>query len=157
MTEAREAFFDGHEQVVLSAYMNGSPCLPEVTGDDFSSPPNRVIYNRIIGLTNRNIIAVTDALRKAGELDKAGGPHRITEISLMPHHFLLSASPQFVTNGNLNSTVECWICGICAATSRIGPNCADESSLAFMSSSSWTLFTNFYSDAMKTKRATLRV
>jgi len=78
------AMSEGHEMVVLSALMNGSPTLP-VSADDFSSPPNRLIFNRLIGLTNRGLLAVTDALRRNGELDKAGGAHRITEISLLPH------------------------------------------------------------------------
>jgi hypothetical protein len=74
---------EGHEQVLLSALMNGTEALP-VSADDFSSPPNRMIYNRIRGLTNRSLIAVTDALRHAGELEKVGGAHRITEIALVP-------------------------------------------------------------------------
>jgi hypothetical protein len=74
---------EGHEQVLLSALMNGTEALP-VSADDFSSPPNRTIYNRIRGLTNRSLIAVTDALRRAGELEKVGGAHRITEIALVP-------------------------------------------------------------------------
>jgi len=78
------AMLEGNEMVVLSALMNGSPLLP-VTADDFFSPPNRTIYNRIRGLTKRNLLAVTDALRCAGELEKVGGAHRITEIATLPH------------------------------------------------------------------------
>jgi AAA domain/DnaB-like helicase N terminal domain len=74
---------EGHEQVLLSALMNRTDALP-VSEDDFSSPPNRMIYNRIRGLTNRSLIAVTDALRHAGELEKVGGAYRITEIALVP-------------------------------------------------------------------------
>jgi RecA-family ATPase len=75
---------EGHEQVLLSALMDGMDALP-VSVDDFSSPPNRTIYNCIRGLTNRSLLAVTDALRRNGELDKVGGAHRITEIALLPH------------------------------------------------------------------------
>jgi hypothetical protein len=74
----------GHEAVILSAVMNGSPELP-VAAADFFSPPNRLIFNRLIALTNRNLLAVTDALRRSGELEKVGGAHRITEIALLPH------------------------------------------------------------------------
>jgi len=82
--DALEAFFDGHEQVVLSAFMNGSPCLP-VSGEDFSSPPNRLIFNRIQSLSSRGLLAVTDALRRNGELEKVGGVGRVTEIATLPH------------------------------------------------------------------------
>ena len=57
---------EGHEQVLLSALMNGTDALP-VSVDDFSSPPNRTIYNRIRGLTNRSLLAITDARRRNGE------------------------------------------------------------------------------------------
>jgi replicative DNA helicase len=80
----KTAICEGHEQVLLSAMMNGTDALP-LNVDDFSSPPNRTIYNRIRGLTNRSLLAVTDALRRSGELDKVGGAHRITEIALLPH------------------------------------------------------------------------
>lgn len=75
---------EGHECVVLSALMNGKDALP-VTADDFSSPPNRIIFNRISGLSDRCFIAVTDALRLNDELDKVGGAGRITDIATMPH------------------------------------------------------------------------
>lgn len=75
---------DGHEQVLLSALMNGTAELP-VTTADFSSPPNRTIFKCINGLTNRSFLAVTDALRRHGELQNVGGAHRITEISGLPH------------------------------------------------------------------------
>ncbi len=81
---ADTAIFDGHECVVLSALMNGTDTLP-VTADDFSSPPNRMIFNRVSGLTNRSLIAVTDALRRNGELERIGGAGRITEIATLPH------------------------------------------------------------------------
>jgi len=75
---------EGHETVILSALMNGSPSLP-VVADDFSSPPNRVIFNRILKLKNRGLLAVTDALRHNRELERVGGAARITEISYLPH------------------------------------------------------------------------
>ncbi len=75
---------DGHECVVLAAMMNGTDALP-VTAEDFSSPPNRIIFNRIIPLENRGLLAVTDALRRNGELDKVGGPGRIAEIATTTH------------------------------------------------------------------------
>ena len=64
--------------------MNGTDALP-VTAEDFSSPPNRIIFNRISGLVNRNLLAVTDALRLSGELERVGGAGRITEIATMTH------------------------------------------------------------------------
>jgi hypothetical protein len=76
---------DGNEQVILSGEMNGSPSLP-VSADDFS-PLNKIVFNRIRGLPKgkRNLLAVTAALRKHGELERVGGAGRITEISLLPH------------------------------------------------------------------------
>jgi hypothetical protein len=58
MNEADAAIFEGHECVVLSAMMNGAGELP-VCAEDFSSPPNRTIFERIIPLENRGFIAVT--------------------------------------------------------------------------------------------------
>jgi AAA domain/DnaB-like helicase N terminal domain len=84
MNKADAAISDGHECVVLSALMNGEDALP-VCADDFSSPPNRTIFERVSGLANRGLLAVTDALRFAGELDKVGGAGRITEIATLPH------------------------------------------------------------------------
>jgi replicative DNA helicase len=52
---------------------------------DFSSPPNRMIFNRVSGLTNRGLLAVIDALRRAGELERVGGAGGITEIATLPH------------------------------------------------------------------------
>jgi hypothetical protein len=83
MTGAEAAIRDGHEQVILSALMNGSPDLP-VSSDDFSSS-NKMIYHRIQSLTGRGLLAVTDALRRNGELEKVGGAGHITEIALLPH------------------------------------------------------------------------
>ena len=70
--------------VVLSAMMNGADDLP-VTADHFGSSPNRMIFNCVSGLNDRCLIAVTDALRLNGELDKVGGASRITEIATLPH------------------------------------------------------------------------
>jgi P4 family phage/plasmid primase-like protien len=84
MNKADSGMILGHESVVLSALMNGQNSLP-VCADDFTSPPNRVIFNRISGLANRGLLAITDALRAAGELDKVGGAGRITEIATFPH------------------------------------------------------------------------
>ena len=64
--------------------MNGADAL-RVCADDFASPPNRMIFNCISGLSNRGLIAVTAALRANGELEKIGGAGRITEIATMPH------------------------------------------------------------------------
>jgi hypothetical protein len=64
--------------------MNGADAL-QVCADDFASPPNRIIFNRISGPSNRGLLAVTAELRRTGELEKVGGTHRITEISLMAH------------------------------------------------------------------------
>src|ERR1017187_8795199 len=82
--DALDFMIEGHEGVVLSALMDGTDTLP-LSAEDFSSPPNRTIFNCLSGLTNRNLLAVTDALRRSGELDKGGGAHRITEISGLPH------------------------------------------------------------------------
>jgi hypothetical protein len=84
MNEVEAANVDLFECVVLSALMNGADTLP-VAADDFSSPPNRMIFNRVSNLSNRGLLAVTDALRCKKELEKVGGAHRITEIFLMPH------------------------------------------------------------------------
>jgi len=81
---AATSMIDGHESVVLATLMNGTDTLP-LSAEDFSSPPNRIIFNRVIGLTNRSLLAVTDELRRHGELDKIGGPARVTEIFNTPH------------------------------------------------------------------------
>ena len=80
----RDAMLDGNEQVVLSALMNGTSQLP-VAAEDFFSPPNRIIFKCITGLTNRSLLPVTEALCKNGELESVGGACRITEIYNMPH------------------------------------------------------------------------
>ena len=64
--------------------MNGADVLP-VCADDFTSAPNRMIFNCISGLSDRGLIAVTAALRANSELEKVGGAHRITDIATMPH------------------------------------------------------------------------
>jgi putative DNA primase/helicase len=84
MNEAEGANVDLFECVVLSALMDGADALP-VCADDFASPPNRMIFNRISGLSNRGLLAVTAELRRKKELEKVGGAHRITEISLLAH------------------------------------------------------------------------
>ena len=56
-----------------------------VAAIDFSSPPNRTIFNRITGLRDRCPLAVQDALQRNGELDEVGGRSRITEIATMTH------------------------------------------------------------------------
>jgi hypothetical protein len=84
MSQAEAAMIDGHECVVLSALMNGANELP-VSADDFSSPPNKMIFNRLQGLTNRSLLAITDALQRKKELEKVGGASRVTWISDLPH------------------------------------------------------------------------
>jgi len=84
MNKADAAIFEGHECVVLSGLMNGADALP-VCAEDFSSPPNRIIFNCINGLSDRCFIAVTDALRRNDELDKIAGASRITWIADLPH------------------------------------------------------------------------
>jgi hypothetical protein len=84
MMNARDSLLEGHETVLLSALMNGSQTLP-ICADDFQSPPNRILFTRIIGLENRGLLAVTDALRQNGELAKVGGAGHITEITCLPH------------------------------------------------------------------------
>jgi hypothetical protein len=84
VNDPETAIADGHECVVLSALMNGEDSLP-VCADDFSSPPNRMIFNCVSGLSDRCFIAVTDALRCNGQLERVGGAGRITEIATLPH------------------------------------------------------------------------
>lgn len=75
---------DGHEQVLLSAMMNGSEDLP-IHEDDFASPPNRVIYQCITSLPNRGLFTVCDELERHAQLAAVGGRARLTEISCLPH------------------------------------------------------------------------
>jgi putative DNA primase/helicase len=82
--QARASMIDGHECVLLAALMNGTAELP-VTAEDFSSPPNQKIFECITALPNRSLIAVTDALRRSGQLKNVGGNGRVTEISVLPH------------------------------------------------------------------------
>jgi hypothetical protein len=84
MNNSDPTFADGQECVLLSALMNGADALP-IAVDDFSSPPNKIIFNRISGLSSRGLLAVTDALERAGELEKVGGRARITSIATLPH------------------------------------------------------------------------
>jgi hypothetical protein len=63
--------------------MNGENALP-VCADDFASTPNRTIFNRVSGLTNRGLLAVTDALRATANW-RIGGAGHITEIATLPH------------------------------------------------------------------------
>ena len=84
MNAAEAANVDLFECVVLSALMNGADAL-RVCADDFASPPNRMIFNRISGLSDRGLIAVTAELRANGELEKVGGADPITDIATMPH------------------------------------------------------------------------
>jgi hypothetical protein len=84
MNQADAANIDMFECILLSALMDGADTLP-VCADDFASPPNRTIFNRISGLTNRGLIAVTDALQSNRELEKVGGRGRINEIANLPH------------------------------------------------------------------------
>jgi replicative DNA helicase len=44
-----------------------------------------MIFNRISGVSSRGLLAVTDALRSNGELERVGGVGRITEIATLPH------------------------------------------------------------------------
>ena len=82
--KAANPMLDGHEQVCLSAMMNGSGNLP-LTEDDFSSPPNRTIYRCLTSLTNRALLAVQAELQRRGQLEAVGGPARLTEIFCLQH------------------------------------------------------------------------
>jgi len=75
---------DGHEQVLLSALMNGARELP-IAPEDFSSPPNRKLFECLTNLENRSLLALTDMLRANGQLEAVGGVGRITGISMLPH------------------------------------------------------------------------
>jgi AAA domain-containing protein len=79
-----DSMIEGHETVLLSALMNGTPELP-VMAEDFASPPNRTIFECITGLKNRSLIAVCDALRRGRQLKNVGGAYRVTEIACLPH------------------------------------------------------------------------
>jgi hypothetical protein len=75
---------DGHEQVLLSAMMNGHADLP-IHEDDFASQPNRTIYRCLTSPTNRGLLAVQAELKQRGQLEAVGGPARLTDISCLPH------------------------------------------------------------------------
>jgi hypothetical protein len=82
---AEAANIDMFECIVLSALMNDSANLP-VCSDDFSGDakaPNRIIFDRLQGMSNRGLLAVCAELRRTNELEKVGGEHRVTEIFLM--------------------------------------------------------------------------
>jgi AAA domain len=76
-----DAMIEGHERVLLAALMNGVEI--RIAPEDFTSP-NKIIFDTITGLTNRTLLAVTDALRLSGQLDKVGGAYRIAEIACLP-------------------------------------------------------------------------
>jgi hypothetical protein len=76
---------EGHEQVLLSALMNGHFDLP-VTEQDFGSPPNRSMFIAIKALgQNRAWLAVKDELKRRHVLKQVGGEARLIEISNLPH------------------------------------------------------------------------
>ena len=54
MNAVEAANVDLFECVVLSALMNGADAL-RVCADDFASPPNRMIFNCIIGLSGARL------------------------------------------------------------------------------------------------------
>jgi hypothetical protein len=76
------AIVDGHEKVLLAALLNGTEKLP-VTAEDFSSQPNRTIFNAIerVPRSQRNLLGVQDALRASGRLKIVGGEAGLTQIS----------------------------------------------------------------------------
>lgn len=79
------AMLEGHEQVLLSALMNGHFDLP-VTEQDFGSPPNRTILIAIKALgQNHGWVAVKDELQRRRSLKQVGGEARLIEISNLPH------------------------------------------------------------------------
>jgi AAA domain-containing protein/DnaB helicase-like protein len=79
------AMLEGHEQVLLSALMNGHFDLA-VTEQDFGSPPNRSIFIAIKALgQNRSWLAVKDELQRRRRLKQVGGEVRLIEISNLPH------------------------------------------------------------------------
>jgi hypothetical protein len=53
------AMVEGHEQVLLAALMNGAAEF-SIVPDDFSSPPNRKIFEAVTSLKkNRGLLAKT--------------------------------------------------------------------------------------------------
>ncbi len=84
MNKPDAAIIDGHEQVCLSAMMNGHADLP-VSEDDFASPTNRIICRCITDSLGRGLLAVCDELQRRGQLAAVGGRARLTDISCLPH------------------------------------------------------------------------
>jgi putative DNA primase/helicase len=82
MNPAYSMMIEGHEQVLLAAMMNGRD-LP-IQERDFSSPPNRLIFNTLCSLKIRSSRALHDTLQRRGRLKEVGGITRLTEILLLP-------------------------------------------------------------------------
>jgi hypothetical protein len=64
--------------------MNGADDR-SVSADDISSPALKTILSRARGLKKRGLLAVTDALRRNGELEKVGGAAEVTRIFNLPN------------------------------------------------------------------------
>jgi len=77
------------EEAVLGAVMLEKDALPAIVDflktDSFYVEANKLIYQAILRLFNRSepvdILTVTEELRKSGELEVAGGPYYITELT----------------------------------------------------------------------------
>jgi len=77
------------EEVVLGAILLDKDAISVVLdilqADSFYSDAHQLIYRAMLTLFDNNtaidLITVTDQLRKNGELDKAGGPYRLVQLS----------------------------------------------------------------------------
>jgi AAA domain len=75
---------EGHQQVLISALMNGRADLP--VGEYDFTEPNLTIYQawqRLSG--NRGLLAVQDELKRLRKFKEVGGEGRLTEIFNLPH------------------------------------------------------------------------
>ena len=77
------------EEVVLGALMLDKDAISVVLdilqAESFYSEGNQAIYRAMLTLFDKNsaidLITVNDQLQKSGELDKAGGPYRLVQLS----------------------------------------------------------------------------
>jgi hypothetical protein len=73
----------GHEGLLLAAMMNGRDDL-QIEERDFSFEQNRLIFNVQRSLKIRTWRALQIKLERLGQLQKAGGISRLTEMQLLP-------------------------------------------------------------------------
>jgi AAA domain/DnaB-like helicase N terminal domain len=78
-----QIMIEGLERVLLAAMMNGQGNLP-VLERDFSSPPNRTIFQHIRQSEAGGLLAVQDQLQRRRKLAEVGGAAGLTEIYCLP-------------------------------------------------------------------------